>query len=145
MGVRRFRRPQRLHLPKGLCRPLPGEPLERGRRVAGQERLRLRGRAHRGAREPIQRMIFFPSRYKIIPVNNGSDSSHVATSVVVIPCFGGFGFGIGIPTDELELELLELGPLLEPAPLLELVPHLELVPLPELVPQEMASLCEISL
>ena len=66
-------------------------------------------------------------------------------SVVVIPFFGGVGFGIGIPTDELELELLELGPLLEPAPLLELIPHLELVPLPELVPQEMASLCEISL
>jgi len=69
----------------------------------------------------------------------------VRTSVVVIPFFGGVGFGIGIPTDELELELLELGPLLEPAPLLELVPHLELVPVPELVPQEMASLCEISL
>ena len=49
----------------------------------------------------------------------------------MIPFFGGVGFGIGIPTDELELELLELGPLLEPAPLLELVPHLELVPLPE--------------
>ena len=79
--------------------------------------------------------------FKWHPVVWGS----VGTSVVVIPFFGGVGFGIGIPTDELELELLELSPLLEPAPLLELVPHLELVPLPELVPQEMASLCEISL
>ena len=45
----------------------------------------------------------------------------------MIPFFG--GVGIGILTDELELDLLELGPLLELAPLLpELVPLLELVP-----------------
>ena len=66
-------------------------------------------------------------------------------SVVVIPFFGGVGFGIGIPTDELELELLELGPLLELAPLMELVPPMELVLLLELVPQEIKSLCEVSL
>ena len=64
----------------------------------------------------------------------------IHNSVVVIPFFGGVGFGIGITTVE-----LELGPLLEPAPLLELVPHLELIPLQELVPQEMASLCKVSL
>ena len=69
----------------------------------------------------------------------------VSTSVVVIPFFGGVGFGIGIPTDELELELLELGPLLELAPLMELVPPMELVLLLELVPQEIKSLCEVSL
>ena len=53
--------------------------------------------------------------------------------------------GIGIPTDELELELLELGPLLELAPLVELVPPMELVLLLELVLQEITSLCKVSL
>ena len=59
-------------------------------------------------------------------------------SVAVIPFFG--KVGIGIPTDELEWDLLELGPLLELAPLLELVPPQELVPPLELVPQEVTSL-----
>ena len=64
-------------------------------------------------------------------------------SVVVIPFFG--RVGIGIPTDELEWDLLELGPLLELAPLFELVPPLELVPLLALVPHEVTSLCKVSL
>ena len=54
VGVRGLRRPQRLHLSQGLRGALPGEPLDRGRPSAGQERLRLRGRAHSGARDPIQ-------------------------------------------------------------------------------------------
>ena len=64
-------------------------------------------------------------------------------SVDVILFFG--RVGIGILIDELELELLELGPLLELAPLFELVPPLELVPLLALVPHEVTSLCKVSL